>query len=154
MKFDFTINTVFLSLVGLFVGYTVLQYYLTPTDIYQIPIGALPVPIQDGKSKVYVSKERDASMRTEHLRRRAIIGSNSGPFKKFGFSGSTNGSLETFFLTSILSNRVVPALFEANTMLDGGSATVEHNLLLDGNGGANLGGLSNIFVDGGNAYRV
>ena len=154
MKFDFTINTVFLSLLGLFVGYTVLQYYLTPTDIYQIPIGALPVPIQDGKSKVYVSKERDASMRTEHLRRRAIIGSNSGPFKKFGFSGSTNGSLETFFLTSILSNKFVPRLFEANSMLDGGSATIEHNFILDGNGGANPADPLNLFIDGRNAYGL
>jgi hypothetical protein len=154
MRVNLTINTLFLSLLGLFVGYTVLQYYLTPTDIYQIPIGALPVPIQDGKSKVYVSKERDASMRTEYLRRRTIIGSNSGPFKKFGFSGSTNGSLETFFLSSVLSNRVSSRIFEENNVLDGGSATNAHNLIFDGNGGGILGDPANIFIDGGNAYTI
>lgn len=98
----FTINTIFLSLLGLFIGYNVLNYYSTPINVYQPPIGALPVPIQVGKSKVYVSKERDASMATEIKRRRAIIGSNScAVYPKFGYSDSTNGSLETFFISGL-----------------------------------------------------
>jgi hypothetical protein len=155
MRLNLTINTLFLSLLGLFVGYNVLQYYLTPSNVYQPPIGALPVPIQAGKSKIYVSKERDASMRTEYLRRRTIIGSNSGPDKKFGFSGSTNGSLETFFLSSVLPTRLARSLFEENFILDGGSATNVGTLILDGNGSATTGSnSSNIFVDGGNAYTI
>jgi len=59
------INIIFMSLLGLFLGYNILNYYLTPKDPYEIPTGALPVPIQEGKSKVYVSKTGDASMRTE-----------------------------------------------------------------------------------------
>ena len=102
MKFVFNINTIFLSLLGLFIGYNLVSYYLTAKNTYQPPIGALPVPIQVGKSKVYVSKERDASMATEMKRRRAIIGSNScGTSPKFSYQGSTNGSLETFFISGL-----------------------------------------------------
>lgn len=154
MRFNLTINTIFLSLLGLFIGYNVLNYYLKPTNVYQPPIGALPVPIEVGKSKIYVSKERDASMRTEYMRRRTIIGSNSGPIKKFGYSGSTNGSLETFFLSSILPTRIATSIFGNNIMLDGGSATNVPTLILDGNGAANPGDPSNIFLDGGNAYTL
>lgn len=150
----FTINTLFLSLLGLFIGYNLLNYYLTPTNIYQPPIGALPVPIEVGKSKIYVSKERDASMRTEYMRRRTIIGSNSGPTKKFGYSGSTNGSLETFFLSSILPTGIATSIFGNNIMLDGGTATNVPTLILDGNGAANPGDPSNVFLDGGNAYTL
>jgi hypothetical protein len=154
MKFSFTINTLFLSLLGLFIGYNVLNYYLTPTNVYQPPIGTLPVPIQVGKSKIYVSKDRDASMRTEYMRRRTIIGSNSGPLKKFGYSGSTNGSMETFFLSSILPFGIAKSIFGENILLDGGTATNVPALILDGNGAANAGDPSNIFMDGGNAYTV
>jgi len=154
MRFNLTINTIFLSLLGLFIGYNVLNYYLTPTNVYQPPIGALPVPIEVGKSKIYVSKERDASMRTEYMRRRTIIGSNSGPIKKFGYSGSTNGSLETFFLSSILPTGIATSIFGNNIMLDGGSATNVPTLILDGNGAANPGDPSNVFLDGGNAYTL
>jgi hypothetical protein len=55
------------------------------------------VPIDVRKSKIYVSKTRDASMYTEAQRRVAIIGN---PTRLVGFKGSTNGSLE-FGLTSL-----------------------------------------------------
>ncbi len=140
----FSINTLFLSLLGLFIGYNVLNYYLTPTNVYEIPIGALPVPIEVGKSKVYVSKDRDASMRTEYYRRRAIIGSNSGPIKKFSYSGSTNGTLETFFLSSIWPTGVPYVPQVCTSIFDGGNADSEFCYVLDGNGG-------DIIVDGGYA---
>lgn len=140
----FNINTIFLSLMGLFIGYNVLNYYLTPKDIYQPPIGALPVPIEVGKSKIYVSKERDASMATEIKRRRAIIGSNSGPIKKFGYKDSTNGSLETFFLSSIWPTGVPFVPQACTSIFDGGNANDEFCYVLDGNGG-------DVVVDGGYA---
>ena len=144
MKFNFTINTLFLSVLGLFIGYNMLSYYLTPTNIYQPPIGTLPVPIEVGRSKIYVSKERDASMATENRRRRAIIGSNSGPIKKFGYSGSTNGSLETFFLSSIWPTGVPYNVPICTSIFDGGNAESEFCYIIDGNGDA-------IIVDGGYA---
>jgi hypothetical protein len=137
------INIIFMSLLGLFLGYNILNYYLTPKDPYEIPTGALPVPIQEGKSKVYVSKNGDASMRTEYNRRRAIIGSNSGPIKKFGFSGSTNGSLETFFLSSIWPT-LPSAIPLCTSVFEGGNAESDYCYVLDGNG-------DYVLVDGGYA---
>jgi hypothetical protein len=146
MKFNFTINTLFLSLFGLFVGYNVLKYYTTPTDIYQPPIGNLPVPIEVGRSKIYVSKERDASMATEIKRRRAIIGSNSCAIHpKFGYSGSTNGSLETFFISGLCPTFIKDSVQKVCTSIfDGGNAESEFCSVLDGNGG-------DVVVDGGYA---
>lgn len=132
-----------MSLLGLFIGYNILNYYLTPVDIYAIPTGALPVPLQEGKSKLYVSKNGDASMRTEYTRRKTIIGSNSGLLKKFGYSGSTNGSLETFFLSSIwptLPSFVPPC----TSIFEGGNAESEYCYIIDGNG-------DQILIDGGYA---
>jgi hypothetical protein len=133
MKFNFTINTILLSLLGAFIGYNVLKYYSTPTDVYQPPIGALPVPIEVGRSKIYVSKERDASMATEIRRRRAIIGSNSCAIHpKFGHSGSTNGSLETFFISGLCPTFVKDSISTICALYDGGDATMESQLVLDG----------------------
>ena len=133
MRFSLTINTLFLSLLGLFISYNVLKYYTTPTDVYQPPIGALPVPIEVGKSKVYVSKERDASMATEARRRRAIIGSNGCAVRpKFGYSGSTNGSLETFFISGLCPTFVKDGFNAICTLYDAGDATTEGQCVLDG----------------------
>lgn len=135
------INVILMSLLGLFIGYNILNYYLTPVDIYAVPTGALPVPIQEGKSKVYVSKTGDASMRTEYNRRKTIIGSNCGIQKKFGFSGSTNGSLETFFISGLCpTNLILPC----TSIFEGGNAESEFCYVLDGNG-------QQVLVDGGYA---
>lgn len=146
MRLSFTINTLFLSLLGLFIGYNVLNYYLTPTNVYQPPIGALPVPIQAGKSKIYVSKERDASMATEMRRRRAVIGSNScAVHPKFGYSGSTNGSLETFFISGLCPTFIKDNVQKICTSIfDGGNAESEFCSIVDGNGG-------DVIIDGGYA---
>ena len=148
IKLNFNINTIFLSLLGLFVGYNVLNYYLTPKDVYEIPIGALPVPIEVGRSKIYVSKERDASMATEIRRRRAIIGSNSCAIHpKFGYSGSTNGSLETFFISGLCPTFVKDTVQKVcSSIFDGGNAESEYCEIIDGNGGSD-----EIIIDGGYA---
>jgi len=133
MRFGLTINTIFLSLLGLFIGYNVLNYYLTPTNVYQVPIGALPVPIEVGRSKIYVSKERDASMATEARRRRAIIGSNSCAIHpKFGYSGSTNGSLETFFISGLCPTFVKDSIGTICSLYEGGDANTKSQFILDG----------------------
>jgi hypothetical protein len=141
LKFEFTINTLFIGILFLIIGSGVTSYWLTKTDLYEPPTGLLPVPVQVGKNKIIVSKTGDASMRTEYTRRRTIIGSNSGPIKKFGYSGSTNGSLETFFLSSILPTGVAQL---CTSIFDGGNADSEFCSILDGNG-------ESIIVDGGYA---
>lgn len=142
MKISFNINTIFLSLLGLYVSYTFLNYYLKPVDVYKPPIGNLPVPIEVGKSKIYVSKDRDASMFIEHSRRKAIIKTNVCKIKdpKFGFwnKDSTNGTLESYFLTSIYNERLRDILY------DGNDAYANNEFRLDGVG-------SGLIADGGNA---
>ena len=133
-KFELTINTLFIGIIILIIGGGLTSYWLTKVDPYEIPIGALPVPIQVGKNKIIVSKTGDASMSTEYKRRRAIIGSNScGFFPKFSHSGSTNGSLETYFLSGMcptftkVKRPVIydggDALTESTNIFDAGNAT-------------------------------
>jgi hypothetical protein len=131
LKFEFTINTLFIGILFLIIGSGVASYMLTSRDAYEVPTGALPVPIQVGKNKIIVSKTGDASMSTEYKRRRAIIGSNScGYFTKFSHSGSTNGSLETYFLSGMcpgVSRRKI-----CENLYDGGDANTESCNIFDG----------------------
>jgi hypothetical protein len=151
-KVGFTINTLFIGIFLLIISGGVTSYWLTKSDPYEAPIGMLPVPIQVGRNKISVSKTGDASMRTEYNRRRTIIGSNSGSAKKFGFSGFTNGAVETFFLSSILPTKLYRSSgFGDVILLDGGDAVNAPNLILDGNGG-DVFNSGDIFIDGGNAY--
>jgi hypothetical protein len=99
------------------------------------PIPNLPpflVPIETGKTKKYVSMTRDAGMYTERTRRSAIIGI---PDPRYGYKGSTNGSLEWNFLTSVCTNclypRVCPTIYET---LKGGDAGDETCVVIDANG--------------------
>lgn len=131
LKFEFTINTLFIGILVLIIGSGVASYILTSKDPYEVPTGALPVPIQVGKNKVIVSKTGDASMATEYKRRRAVIGSNScGYYTKFSHSGSTNGSLETYFLSGMCPTFNRPRIYE--TIYDGGDANTESNNIFDG----------------------
>jgi hypothetical protein len=142
LPFSLTINTLLLGILALFIVGNIANYYLTYTaDPYEIPGSALPAPQQVGKSKVYVSKERDASMYTESTRRRAIQGANRVATKdpKFIYwnKGSTNGSLETFFLTSIcpcLPSSLVSKEKVCNYLYDGGDGNANYCYVLDGNG--------------------
>lgn len=99
------------------------------------------VPIDANKPRSFVNQTRDAGMFTERQRRVAII---SNPSSKFGYKGSTNGSLEWNFLTSICvcppRGEVCP-LYDA--IDDGGNATSDVCDYIDGNG--------NDLFDGGNA---
>lgn len=143
---ELNINTLFIAALALFIGYNIFNYYITPYDPYQIPTGALPVPMQVGKSRPIVSKTGDASMATEYTRRRAIIGSNScAVHPKFSYKDSTNGSLETFFLSSMCPTFIKDTVQKVCTsVFDGGNAQTEVCYVLDGNG-------NTILVDGGYA---
>lgn len=130
-----SINTILLTLLVSVLGYGIVNYYLQKPDPYEVPIGALPVPVQVGKNKLIVSKTGDASMRTEYNRRKTIIGSNKGGVSpKFSYSGSTNGSLETYFLSSICPSFVKDLVqsFRPN-VVDGGNAQSEFTTIVDGN---------------------
>jgi len=129
------INTILLTLLVSILGYGVISYYFQKADPYEIPTGALPVPIQVGKNKIIVSKTGDASMSTEYRRRRAIIGSNScGIAPKFSHSGSTNGSLETYFLSSLCPSFIKEGVQKICTSIfDGGNAESEVCYIVDGN---------------------
>lgn len=135
MKFNFNINILFIGLLISILGYGITSYYLQKPDPYEVPTGALPVPIQVGKNKIIVSKTGDASMRTEYRRRRAIIASNScGINPKFSYQGSTNGSLETYFLTSLCPVFVKEGVQKICTSIfDGGNAESEFCYIVDGN---------------------
>jgi hypothetical protein len=130
-----SINTILLTFLFSILGYGIIAYYLQKSDPYEIPIGTLPVPIQVGKNKIIVSKTGDASMSTEYKRRRAIIGSNScGITPKFSHQGSTNGSLETYFLSSMCPTFIkdVLPIFIINAF-DGGNTDSNFSDILDGN---------------------
>lgn len=90
------------------------------------------VPVETGKTKKYVSMTRDAGMYTERTRRSAIIGI---PDPRYGYKGSTNGSLEWNFLTSVCTTcqfpRVCPTVYET---LKGGDAGADTCIVIDANG--------------------
>jgi hypothetical protein len=153
IKFEFTINTLFIGLLFLIIGSGVTSYWLTKTDPYEPPTGSLPVPVQVGKNKIIVSKTGDASMQTEYRRRRAIIGSNGcGISPKFSYQGSTNGSLETYFLSSMCPTFVKKAAVVCSTLYDGGDATTESCNIL--NGGDAYTTVQDMEVDLGDAYTT
>ena len=90
------INFIAMGILALILGGYAWKAYTTPIDAPEPNF--LPfVPIDVRKTKVYVSKTRDASMYTEVQRRVAIIGN---PTRLVGYKGSDNGTLE-FGLTSI-----------------------------------------------------
>ena len=107
LPFSLTLNTILIVILLLFLGSTIATYSFTkePEPYLSIQGSALPAPQQVGKSKVYVSKDRDASMYTELARRRTIQTANNASKKPeevvYWNRDSTNGSLETFFLSSI-----------------------------------------------------
>lgn len=126
------INTLLIAVLVLILGSGIVSYYFQAKDPYAPPTGMLPVPIEVGKSKVYVSKNGDASMATETKRRRAIIGSNSCALHpKFGYKDSTNGSLETYFISGLCPVFVKDKLCIG--VFDGGDAADEFGCVVDGN---------------------
>ena len=124
------INVLVLGLLALLLGSYAWKAYSVPPDA-PTPNFLPFLPIDDRKTKVYVSPTKDASMYTERARRTAII---SNPRGVYSYKDSTNGSLEWNFLTSVCvcPSRIVcpPPEFIA----DAGNATSEVCDIIDGSG--------------------
>ncbi len=119
-----------MTLLATIIGLYTWKAYLHQNDP---PPSQLPwVPIDANKPRSFVNKTNDAGMYIERVRRVAIIGNPSG---NVGYKGSTNGSLEWNFLTSICvcppRKQVCPA---PEYIADAGNADSEVCDILDGNG--------------------
>lgn len=137
MKFN--INVIVVLLLTTIVGMYTWKAFFRKDD--SAPSQLPWVPIDVNKHRSFVNKTSDAGMFTEKARRVAII-SNPQPFYKF--KGSTNGSLEHNFLTSVcVCPPRKPICPEICGVDDGGNATSDVCDYIDGNG-------DDVF-DGGNA---
>jgi hypothetical protein len=90
------INVIVLALLGTIIGFCTWKSFFRIND--ETPTQLPWVPIDVNKPRSFVSTTRDAGMFTERARRIAIISNPSG---SVSYKGSTNGSLEWNFLTSI-----------------------------------------------------
>ncbi len=122
------INILAMGLMTLVLGYYTWKAWTTPSDAHIQHF--LPfTPIDVRKTKVYVSKTRDAGMYTERARRVAVIGNKD---RGFSYKGSTNGYLDAF-LTAICvcpPKEVCPPAPDVGW--DGGNATSEVCDIVDG----------------------
>lgn len=128
------INSALLGIVGIFLAYQFVWTSLTTKDSI-LPKGLPFVPIQVGKSKQYVSKTNDASMYVERSRRRAIIGNHGCGKKGFWNKDSTNGSLESYFISGMcpgIGKKIGDPCFNG-IIYDAGNARSEYDNILDGN---------------------
>ena len=132
------INTGMAGLLLLFIGYH-LALAWWPQPQTELP-GGLPLPVSTGKSRSFVSMTRDAGMFTEKSRRCAI---SNGRNTTFSYKGSTNGSLETFFITGVCGIGKAIICPTVYSIEDGGNATTDTCNIVDGGGGE--------LIDGGNA---
>lgn len=126
------INVLVMGILALILSGYAWKAYMTPVDA-PAPNFLPFVPIDVRKTKVYVSPTKDASMYTERARRTAII---SNPQGVYSYKGSTNGSLEWNFLTSVCvcpprNQQVCPP---PEYIADAGNATSDVCDILDGSG--------------------
>lgn len=120
--------------LGFHVGHAMFSNHppRSPTD--------LPwVPLSTGKERSFVSKTRDAGMYTETLRRLAVINGSCGGARVGNYTdkSSTNGSLETYFITGLCPVRLGMPICppDTNEIDDGGNADTETCNIIDENGG-------------------
>ena len=124
------INVLVVLLLGSLIGFLSWKSFLRKDD--NSPSQLPWVPIDANKPRSFVNKTNDAGMFTERARRVAIIGNPRGVYS---YKGSTNGSLEWNFLTSVCvcpPRKVCPD--DRFFMEDGGDANDEICDYLDGNG--------------------
>ena len=100
------INVIVVAVLTAIVGLYSWRAFLHQNDP---PPSQLPwTPISTSKSRFFVNKTGDAGLHIERTRRAAIL---RNPNPVFSFKGSTNGSLEYFFLSSVLTDgRPLPPL--------------------------------------------
>lgn len=90
------INVVVMALLTAIIGLYSWRAFLHKDEP---PPSQLPwVPLDVNKPRSFVNKTSDAGLHIERIRRTAIIGNPSGAVS---YKGSTNGSLEWNFLTSV-----------------------------------------------------
>jgi len=120
-----------LGIVSLYFGFIAYNMYTKP--VQSIPF--FPWGQETGKTHHIQSKNGDASMVTELLRRRAIQGSGRLQKSKLKETrtllGSTTGAVETFMLTSICP---VPCCSPYDAIFDGGDDTANFCPILDDDG--------------------
>jgi hypothetical protein len=90
------INVIVVALLTTLIGLYSWRAFLHKDD--PMPTQLPWVPIDANKPRSFVNKTSDAGMAIEATRRRAIIGNPSGAVS---YKGSTNGSFEWNFLTSV-----------------------------------------------------
>lgn len=131
------LNTIGIGVIGLIIAYA---FYTMRSEHKKPDLPSILVPQQVGKTKHIQSKSGDASMATERTRRRAIIYGMSGQRDRIKESrvstGSTNGSLEAFFLTAIADPRKIPEIVEkiCYSIFDAGGIDSEYCYVIDGDG--------------------
>lgn len=118
-------------------------FYSIPAAPVKPSLPFMLAPQQVGRTKHIQSKSGDASMFTEKSRRRAIIHAMAGKrdtIKETRVSiGSTNGSLEAYFLTSIINNPI-PTVSDVvekicYSIFDAGGVESEYCEVVDGEDG-------------------
>lgn len=94
-----SINVIVVSLLTLMIGMYTWRAFLHQGEP---PPSHLPwVPIDANRLRSFVNQTRDAGLYIERVRRAAII---NNPNAVFSYKGSTNGSLEYYFISSVLTD--------------------------------------------------
>lgn len=148
MKFGIT--GIFATFFLTFLFYTSYQQSKQPV-LDQIPdVPGFLVPISTGKERSIGSGNRDASMFTQFVRRKATVDGYwaSGRVMKetTHTTGFTTGVVEVTMLSDVCIRICKKAAAVCAAILDGGDAMAEYCTVLDGNGG-----IDEIVYDGGNA---
>uniref|UniRef100_A0A6C0F6C1 Uncharacterized protein n=1 Tax=viral metagenome TaxID=1070528 RepID=A0A6C0F6C1_9ZZZZ len=150
MKFGIT--GIFTAFFLTFLAYTSYQQSKLP-ELDQVPnVPGFLVPIATGKERVTSSGNRDASMYTQSVRRKATADgfcASGGVMKETTHTtGFTTGVVEVYMLTDTHVGLCKRAVAVCAAVLNGGDAMAEYCNVLDGNAVAGMN------VDGGGADAI
>jgi hypothetical protein len=145
MKFGIT--GIFTTLFLTFLFYTSYQQSKRPV-LDQIPnVPGFLVPVSTGKERTTGSGNRDASMYTQYVRRKATVDGHWASGRTMRetthTTGFTTGVVEVFELSDVCVRVCKQVAGICATILDGGDAMAEYCPIYDGNG--------DVIIDGGNA---
>jgi hypothetical protein len=145
MKFGIT--GIFTTLFLTFLLYTSYKQSQLPV-LDQVPnVPGFLIPISTGKERTTGSGNRDASMYTQSVRRKATVegflASGRVMRETTHTTGFTTGVVEVYSMTGISIGIFQKAAAVCAAILDGGDAMAEYCQVYDGDGGD--------IVDGGNA---
>jgi len=151
MKFG--LQGIFATFFLTFLLYTSYQQSKQPV-LDQVPnVPGFLVPISTGKERVTSSGNRDASMYTQYVRRKATVDghwASGGVMKETTHTtGFTTGVVEVYSLSDVCVRNCQRAAAVCAAVLDGGDAMATYCDVWDGGDGA---GVDNSYdIDGGNA---